>query len=833
MIGDTLHVQRRLVIGDLGRSRASALLGVLAVAVSLATFSVFLGAERLVRGDLAAAHAATRPADVELVVDARPPAVAIDDLATAPGVAGVGLRDLYRVDVVAGPAAGSRLELVAVEDLREQTVGAVRSADSVSELGAGEILLDRSVLDALGVAVGEDIMVAREDGRRVWLRVAGASVEPGRAGWFEEDAFGVATMASAHAALGPGRPAIAVRLTDEARSSGARLAVEHRLVVGLEGHGVSVREVRRGGERAVADAVLEAAFVVLISLGLVTVFAGAMLVGVVTDLRLAAGARDRAILRALGAGPARTASLALAATAAIALPGVVIGLGAGAVGAWALGTWIAGLVNLDLASVLPPWPVVALEAAVGLGIPLTVATLVVRRAARGSARDALAESLAGSHRSALSRVVPASSVVGRMAVANAGRRPARLAFTVLTLGLSGSIALGTVGARAGLERSLEAAERHERWDVRVTLPADAGVTSEATRIVSVATGVAHVERWRLGGASIAFGGRLDDPFLAPPPGVPRPDRPVPPALRMPVPLIGVPVDSTVLDPALRSGTWLTGADPDAIVVNAVLLEQSGLALGDRITLRVAGEDHRWSIVGVAAQPLHAPAAFLPVDVVDRLTDGTARLHDGAGNPGAGEPGPGADAPPAADALVAVLGDGTSDVAVAAALSTSLSAAGIEAEVTSGTVRRRALEADATGFGILASLTLQTALLCALLGAIGLVVTMLSAAVERRRELAVMRALGAGDRTVRAGLTREALTMTTLAMLVAIVLAVPAAGLESTLLGEALLDQPIDPEIVPAALLGTALLAVVLAIVAASWPARQVLARPVRAAIVYE
>lgn len=98
-----------------------------------------------------------------------------------------------------------------------------------------------------------------------------------------------------------------------------------------------------------------------------------------------------------------------------------------------------------------------------------------------------------------------------------------------------------------------------------------------------------------------------------------------------------------------------------------------------------------------------------------------------------------------------------------------------------------------------------AAIAALVGVLGLFSTLTTSVVERRREIRILRSLGATGRRVAAVFWCEGMTLACLAWALAVVLGIPAAYAFVALISAVLIDVPFafDPA-TPAAMLAFAL-----------------------------
>jgi putative ABC transport system permease protein len=223
-------------------------------------------------------------------------------------------------------------------------------------------------------------------------------------------------------------------------------------------------------------------------------------------------------------------------------------------------------------------------------------------------------------------------------------------------------------------------------------------------------------------------------------------------------------------PTVREGRWLEPEEAGAIVLSQSTLDNTGLRTrpGDPVQLSVEGTATTWRLVGITAEGGEGSGGYV-----------TAQGLAGAlGRPVQSN----------TVRIVAARHDEPSRQAVADAVDSALTRAGIKARAAESVGRQEA----ATG-GHLAPILvilLVTALPMGLIGCIGLASTMSANVLERTREFGVMHAIGARPRTVRRIVIAEGVFIALASCLLA---AVPALGLTAAidaLLGNLFFSAPL-------------------------------------------
>jgi putative ABC transport system permease protein len=137
------------------------------------------------------------------------------------------------------------------------------------------------------------------------------------------------------------------------------------------------------------------------------------------------------------------------------------------------------------------------------------------------------------------------------------------------------------------------------------------------------------------------------------------------------------------------------------------------------------------------------------------------------------------------------------------------------------------------FNIIVYLLLAMAILAASVGAVGLLSTFSINVYERRREIGVMRAIGATSRSVAGIYVAEGIIVGVLSWLLCAPVSYVASRLFSDAVGMATMEAPLEFRYSLAGVLGWLALVAVIGAVASLWPARSATRVSVREALSYE
>jgi putative ABC transport system permease protein len=752
--------------------------GLVVFSVAVAVFGVsaitILG-EQFARS-AAEKYAASNPPD--LTVDTMPMAAAPRDA----------LRALDNVQRVEGRVMGStrwrppgsaRDENLAIQGIADfsnpDTLDRVRIVQGRAPSGA-EILFEKAARRKYGLEIGQQVTLVGTDGERSYTvagfgenpNVAAAPVVGFASAWLTaEDARTQLKLS------GDNRVLITMR---EQRTAAWRDFTQQRVRESLEGDEVTVlaSQVRDPAATPGRD-VLAALRTVLLTFGLFGAFASGLLVintvaTIVLEQRPEIGA-----MKAIGGTTRHVMLMYLGLALLYGALGTVLGLVAGiGLAAWAQGAQAAALDEPPSDVTISP---TALGLAVGIGIGTCLAAALVPSwlGARITVREALISYglSANFGRGLWDRLVlrlrglpPAALLAAR----NVFRQPYRALFTLLGLAVATAILLAVIATLGALSLSLRAAADALQADLMLGFDSPADRAAVDTALANAA-GIDQRELWLVTAA------KLGDKTIN---------------------VTGLPPDTRIFatDAVRRGGHWLEAGATDQAVVTQRLAARQNLRVGD--TIELASGTHpaqRWTVVGIVAgagADAFAPdgAVYAPYEAVRQLAD----YPENRGN----------------QLYVRLADRARANVdAQARALSDTLADADLANAPVKLYEQVENTQRIFVGFVLLFSLML---LIVAVVGGLGLFGTLAMNVVERRREIGVLRSVGAPTRTLLATFLLEGMLLGVFGWALGVALGAPA----SRLLVEYLSDKLIPLEYAfPAAGVRTTLLATIVVALAAS------------------
>ena len=586
-----------------------------------------------------------------------------------------------------------------------------------------------------------------------------------------------------------------VRLSSYSARDAERAA--ERIEARLERAGLSVGgyEISDPDEHWVQD-VIDASTLILMVMGVIALGLSGLLIVNTMHAVVAQQVWQIGVLKAVGATSGRVVQVYLATALIYGGLALLLALPPGVIGAHLLATWLLEMLNIEAPALRIAPLALAVQIAAALPVPVLATVAPALEGARISVREAISSHGIGSDfgRGWLDRLIARLRWLPRplaLSLRNTFRRKRRVALTLATLTLSGAMFAMVLSTGASFDRTIaESFSLGEDVALKLDRP------RRAWRVLGIAQGVpgvAEAELWSDQAATLKLTS-----------GEERPVR-----------LTGVPPDSAIFAPNIVRGRNLRPGDGRAVIVTFRLAEREGIQVGDAITLNLDGEQVSWTVVGsyLSVDDV-SDNFFVPLDVLGRETGTLGRgqrlkvLTAGAEGEGAA----------AQRALIEALTD-------------ALAAERIEV-TGSWSVSEELVQSQAS-FGLLTYLLLVMVVLTGLVGGIGLMSTMSINVVERRREVGVMRAIGASSPAIVGMFVAEGVLVGLLSWVLAAPLSYPGARLFSALIGQAVLDMPLAFVYSASGMLLWLLIVVVLSALASLWPALRAAQLSVRQALAYE
>jgi putative ABC transport system permease protein len=791
----------RKTIRDFQQESTRTVLVIAAIAIGMVGFAAVFSTYAVLTRELNKGYLASNPASATVETDA------IDDSLVSAVLSDHDLSDAEPRRAVygsikTGPVQWRDLTLFVIKDY-----GNIRISKLTPDSGAwppktGEMLIERDAFHVAGLQIGDTATVRIGQGKEQSLRVSGRVHDVGPAqARMENTVYGYITLGTLpqlgeQPYLDELKILVAENRFDEKH---VREVTAHiKKLVEARGHPVRGVDVPRPGKHPHAD-LMDGLLLAMASFGLfILAMSGVLVVNLLMAI-MAAQVRQIGVMKTIGGTRGQIARIYFAQALLLGIAATVLALPVGLLASRALCRPFAAFLNFDVTSFAVPFWVYALAFAVGIVTPLLAAAWPIWRGSAISVREGLAAW--GVSRSAFGTGIfdRAIATVGGnlrpllLSIRNNFRRRTRLMLTVLTLAVSGLFFMSALNIRRSMTNTLDRSFALRKYDLQVFL-GDMYPSEQIERAIRKTPGIVRAESWLTSGASIpGKGAREGEDSLD----------------ILSFPIIALPENSKAIDLEIVEGRNLQRGDVDTIVINTTLAEESQIRTGNTITLRFKRGLTSWHVVGIAREPFLPPTAYIPQAFIDRRYPAMRNTIS----------------------LALEKTDTASMQAVKSALDNNLELEGIRAAGSRSKADFR-YGRDQHLRMIYVFLVVISGIIAAV-GGLGLATTMSLNVMERRRELGVLRALGASPSVVMGMIVAEGMVIGVMSWILAALVAWPLSRLAGNFLTFLIFKSRLDSVFEPHALWIWLAFSVLSAGVASFLPARSAAKLTVREALAYE
>lgn len=781
------------LLRDVRTERGRLALMVAAIAVSLAGVGAVLGAYAVLTREIAVNYLGTRPASATLELPGGVDRELVAAVRQVPGVAEAEAREV----VVARARVGEewrRTLLFVIDDFADLRLNTFRLERGAWPPPDGTMLVERSALSMLESDVRGRVIVRAPHGPATEVPISGVVHDPGLApAWQERSGYAYVTRATLArlgetAVLGELRVAL-TGAPASAREVEARAAEVARWL-GDRGHPVSEIRVPPPDQHPHQRQMVTLLAMMLAFAGMALVLSAVLVASSLASV-LARQVREIGIMKSVGATGRQIAAMYVTLVGGLGAAAVLVATPLGALGARLLAGVVSRLLNLNLTSeAIPAW-VFELQAAAGIAVPLAVSAIPIRGASKRSVREAMDDhGVSVDAPSGWSSALP-------LPLRNALRRPARLALTLGLLAAGGAMAVTAFQVKLGWQANVAKVYETRSYDVEVVLSSPAP-RATIERLQGL-PGVRTVEGWAYAPAAFTRPGEIDVVRTYPDRG------------HGSFSVMGIPPETGLVRFPLRAGRWLEAGDRDgdAVVLNhAAAAQAPGLRVGDEVLLSIGGRPTRWRLAGVVEEIGSAGVAYVADAAFARAVESAGQVR--------------------VVRLATTAGAAGDRTRIMRDLEAILDRAGLSVESVQPLAELRTAMGDHVL--VLVRILVAMAAIFGVVGVLGLVSAMSVSVVERTRELAVMKTLGATPGRIGRMLLAEGLTIAALSFFAGSVLSVPLTILVGRIVGALGFLAPLPFVFSPGAVAAWIAIAIVATFAATLVPARTASALVIREAL---
>jgi putative ABC transport system permease protein len=506
------------------------------------------------------------------------------------------------------------------------------------------------------------------------------------------------------------------------------------------------------------------------------------------------------IMKAVGSTRRQITTMYMSAIFVYGCLSLVIAVPIGAYAGNALAWWMLNLLNVPITpfEILPN--VFLLQVLVGLLTPLVAGLYPVLQgvaipAANAISQTGLGRGQYGHH--LLDRLISrirGIPVMVALSLRNTFRRPGRVILTLLTLTISGAFFIMVYSTQYSFEHTIDNIFAGFGYEVEIDFE-NLQRIDEVIPLIESRPNVKNAEMWVFRAANAKIPGASG------------------PGSEHEVFLRGVPSESPIFKPRLTAGRMLDPMDARAILLNQKLAGRMGVGVGDEIIIDLpeVGET-RWTVVGLVfdLNGRDQNTAFANIDTLNVALRNVGK------------------------AAVAMIQGTDQSLATQQAIEADLVAFfdARRMKIGSSSVATAERNNSSAQFSLLTQLLMMMTVLMAIVGSMGLSGTLSINVIERRREIGVMRAVGASSRDVGFIFTGEGLMLGLISWVLALPIGLSAGPAFVLSLGE-VIDFP--AEYYPATHAVWIWLGIVIGLsILASWvPARRATRISVNESLAYE
>lgn len=795
------------VFADLWGNKTRSLLVIASIAIGLYAVGIISSINEIIVEDMHKGYMAMDPANLHIFIPAFDDTL-VDKIRELPEVGKAEGRREMTLRYRNKNGEWDRLQVQAVPEIDKMSINRIKPLEGIWPPSYREIAIDVSRREDVPTDLGGMIEIQLPSGKIREVRLTSTVHDQtigstgGGGGYFIAPVNGYITV---HTLDWLEQPAIynALLVTaktgqnDESHLREVASAVSKE----IEDNGnVVTSTVIRASDNHPNSIYIDALSGVLFVLGLLVVFLSGFLITNTLSALMTQQIRQIGIMKTIGARRKSIIGIYMVLIALYGAIALALAIPTANWSAYGLVNFLSGTLNFDVLGYRPIIRTMVVQAVIAFIVPQAAAFFPIYSGASiktvqaiSGGREMTTETKEGWLDRQINRIRGISHPM-LISLRNTFRHKGRLALTLFTLTLGGSIFIATFNVQGALTLYIKQVSKYFVADVSMTMDQFYRIDQVQQDLQAIPE-IKVIEGWTYARCEVL---EADD----------KPGEPVE--------MLGVAPDSKLITPILIKGRWIIPGDENAIVLSERFLSAyPKMKVGDTLKLRVNGVKSDWVVVGFF-QLAGKSTGFRAYSNYDYLAHFI----------------------------------GSPDKAISFQISSVIPNLTIEQQRVLGSkiemyMRTRgykvanvsaglfALNSSTKGLNILTTFLVFMAFLTALVGAIGLMGTMSMNVMDRTREIGIMRAIGASDRTVMSLVIVEGLLIGIISWLLGSLLSFPISNWLSDILSRALFDAPSILSITPSGFFIWLAMVVLLAVLASVVPARNAAHLTIREVLSYE
>jgi len=797
----------RKVLADLWSNKVRSLLVIASIAIGLFAIGIISNIDTILSEDMKVGYAAVNPANIQVNVSNFDDSL-VDQIRNVDGVEDVEGVCSLSMRYMAAAGTWNRIGIQAIPDIDKMKINLLRKEEGAWPPTYQEIAVDLHHREEASAPLGGEIEIQLPSGKTRNIKLVGVVHDQtigssgSGGGFFLAPLQGYISMHTLsyldqpplyntlYVTVKTGKNdedhirAVAGQITDQIANQG----------------GVVLSTVVRRSDDHPNSVYTDAISGVLYLLGFLVVFLSGFLITNTLSSLLKQQIRQIGVMKTIGARRFQIVSIYMVLIFFYGVLAFIIAVPSSSQVAYWLLNYLARRINFDLQGFRWIPSTILIQAVVALIVPQVAAIIPILHGSNIKTHEALSSSGAIKPQAEFTwfdRQILRIRGISRpllISLRNTFRGKGRLALTLFTLILGGSIFIATFNVKEALMLYISNISKYFLADVSLSLDKSYRIEQVQSALADF-PGIKAVEGWAYARCEVLTNdGKAGES----------------------VDILGVPPRSKLIVPILLSGRWLEPGDQNAIVLNERFMSvYPDLKLGDTLNLRVNGSKSSWVVIGFF-QLAGNSTGFRAYSNYDYL----AHLI--------GEPGQAA-----AYRIVAQRPDLNiaQQEQLGSQIEKFLRAKGYGiSDVTAGYY---STDSASAGLNTLTTFLVFMAVLIAAVGAIGLMGTMSMNVMDRTREIGIMRSIGASDRMVMNLVIVEGVLIGMISWVIGCLLAFPISSMLSDTISLSLFNAPTKFAYTPKGFLIWLGLVLFLSVLASVLPARNAARLTIREVLAYE
>lgn len=498
-----------------------------------------------------------------------------------------------------------------------------------------------------------------------------------------------------------------------------------------------------------------------------------------------------AIMKAMGASSVQISRIYITTILIMAIASLIVGIPLGAAAGKAFSTFNASMLNFELFDVTIDHPVLFHIVFIGIFMPIVVSLLPIINSSRVSVHKALQDTgvenvSENTHFSSLiSRIFSGSFL---LALRNAFRRKTRMAITVISLSIGGAIFISAFNIRKSTNMAIE--NNFDKQNQDIIYQFTGAVNNQTIDSIFMNRKVTYELGFRAQGC-FDLGNNLFSKNFS---------------------VTAIEEDGKLITPVISEGRWVEKGKPEIVINQILQKENTSFRIGARVELTINGTNESYTIVGICREMFTPAGLFMG----KMQYAGHLNINKNTGNL----------------LLVDALTNNPKIIAeINANLEKEFKANKINTvnSITKESYKVAVVEHLLIIMIMLFSMTI----LVIVVGGLGMATSININVNERIRELGILRAIGILKKDLRAMVMTEAITMTGLSWILAILFAIPLSIFLGNEFFSIFFESTMKTSVSAIGIGLWLLLAIVIGIISSIAPANRIIRQEVAEALSYE